>query len=55
MNRQIRYNTKHDAMYSVSPLKWYEGKCGDPNCKACETRPDVPVFDERDQIIDLDL
>jgi hypothetical protein len=44
-NKERQYSTKYDAYYCQACDSWLEGKCGDPNCDFCPTRPEHPSQD----------
>lgn len=36
----LRYNHQHDAYYCYNCKTWASEKCGNPDCRACTTRPE---------------
>lgn len=41
------YSARWDAYYCKDCDRWIEGKCGDPDCDFCRTRPEKPSLEEK--------
>ncbi len=46
-----RYSQRFDAIYDDVELIWLESTCTDPSCDYCADRPERPVLDIQDEIL----
>ena len=41
-NGELILDKKHDAYYCTGCGKWVDDICGNPDCRFCKNRPDIP-------------